>query len=83
MSTIEERYKKLTKNIEELNRKKLLIEGQRKAYMEELNQLGFDSVEDATKEIDSLKVKLESLYKKISNDLTKYETEMEKVKNVF
>lgn len=82
MSKLEERYTKLLKEVEEVNRNKLMLEGRKKAYLEELQQLGYDSVEDAIEKIDSLKNELEELHNKISDELTIYETEMEKIKNV-
>jgi F0F1-type ATP synthase membrane subunit b/b' len=82
LSKLEERYTKLLKEVEEVNRNKLMLEGRKKAYLEELQQLGYDSVEDAIEKIDSLKSELEKLHNKISDELTIYETEMEKIKNV-
>jgi uncharacterized membrane protein len=83
MSDITERYNKLKKEADEINRNKLLLEGKRKTYLDELHNLGYDSVESAVEKIEVLKVELEDLNNKISKELDEYEKEMEKVKNVL
>lgn len=83
MSSISERYNKLKKEADEINRNKLLLEGKRKTYLDELHNLGYDSVESAVEKIEVLKVELEDLHNKISKELDEYEKEMEKVKNVL